>query len=223
METNTITINTNNITIRRNKTGNINVNGPTDANEPSIGSIFIENNYSGNLIVRYKVDFVVANNNFFADTANSGTDHYNVYILNNVINRYMNGYNFIYSNNIQLSGGFTINGNSNSAHNNNISAGSAPNVAGNIGNVDLSTVFIDHPNNNDYDTNPDTRFQLINNFNNPAKGAGENGEDCGMFGGSTPYVASGIPSRPSVYAIYMPAKVESEGGINVSIKAKSNP
>ena len=84
---------------------------------------------------------------------------------------------------------------------------------------DLAVLYVGYPN------NPnslffDARNQLANN--SPAKGAGENGTDCGAFGGDEPYVLSGIPSIPTIYQLTVPANVPQNGTLNVQIKAKTN-
>lgn len=54
----------------------------------------------------------------------------------------------------------------------------------------------------------------------PAHGAGYNGEDCGMFGGSDPYVLSGLPTIPSIYFFAAPSS--GSGTLPVHVKIKSN-
>ncbi len=55
-----------------------------------------------------------------------------------------------------------------------------------------------------------------------AAGAGVNGVDIGMFGGSDPYVLSGIPDIPNIYQLVVPVTGYSNEGINVDIKVKAN-
>ncbi len=55
----------------------------------------------------------------------------------------------------------------------------------------------------------------------PAKAAGLAGIDCGMFGGTSPYVLSGIPSIPTIYYFSSPVSGSSSQGLPVTIKAKS--
>jgi hypothetical protein len=54
----------------------------------------------------------------------------------------------------------------------------------------------------------------------PAIGAGVGGVDCGMFGGDSPYVLSGIPSIPTIY--FFNAPLEGGNQLPVQIKIKSN-
>lgn len=55
----------------------------------------------------------------------------------------------------------------------------------------------------------------------PAIGAGENGADCGIFGGETPYVFSGIPPIPHIFESDIPMSGSSSEGLPVHIKAKT--
>jgi hypothetical protein len=82
-------------------------------------------------------------------------------------------------------------------------------------NVNMDSVFVD------YDLYIDKGYLL--KPNSPAKGAGANGGDCGVFGyqsGGVPYVLSGLPAIPAIYA----TEVESIGpnSVSVTIKAKSH-
>lgn len=69
-------------------------------------------------------------------------------------------------------------------------------------------------------TSPDGSLKLKDD--SPAKEAGLNGEDCGMYGGDDPYVLSGIPSIPTIYEAIVPTVGSQTGGLPVKIKAKTN-
>ena len=56
----------------------------------------------------------------------------------------------------------------------------------------------------------------------PALAAGVNGEDCGMFGASDPYVLSGMPAIPAIWFFAAPSSGSGASGLNVRIKAKSH-
>ena len=56
----------------------------------------------------------------------------------------------------------------------------------------------------------------------PGIGAGFGGTDCGIFGGSEPYVLSGIPPIPTIYSLTAPAVGEKNTGLPIQIKVKSN-
>ena len=88
---------------------------------------------------------------------------------------------------------------------------------GNVANVNMGTVFVGYPTQGSYST--DGRFQII--AEGPADGAGEGGIDCGMFGGSLPYVLSGLPPVPRIYEAVVPTAGSTVSGLPVIIKAKS--
>lgn len=62
----------------------------------------------------------------------------------------------------------------------------------------------------------DGKWQLseISNLNT----AGTNGSQVGAFGGSSPYVLSGLPSVPHIYEIDAPNTASAVSGLNVTIK-----
>jgi len=66
---------------------------------------------------------------------------------------------------------------------------------------------------------PEGKYVLING--SPAIGAGENGVDCGIFGGNTPYVFSGLPPIPHIFESNIPFSGSSSDGLPVHIKAKT--
>jgi hypothetical protein len=76
--------------------------------------------------------------------------------------------------------------------------------------INRSTIFVDATNNS-----TDGQWQLLPN--SPAKSAGSDGSDCGMFGGATPYQLSGLPPVPVVYDIIGP---DLQSG-KVTVKARA--
>ncbi len=86
---------------------------------------------------------------------------------------------------------------------------------GNQQNVNMSNVFLCYTGCGAYA--PDAAFQL--KVGSPAIGAGSNGEDCGMFGGTDPYVLSGMPPIPAIY--YFNYNFNNST-INVDMKVKSH-
>ena len=56
-----------------------------------------------------------------------------------------------------------------------------------------------------------------------AIGAGASGEDCGIYGGITPYKISGVGSGlPTINNVFVPATVNQNGTLNVKVSAKVN-
>ncbi|MCK5906451.1 MAG: hypothetical protein KAG37_02620, partial [Flavobacteriales bacterium] len=55
----------------------------------------------------------------------------------------------------------------------------------------------------------------------PAKNSGEDGVDCGPFGGTNPYVLSGIPKGPHIYDATIGTSANKEDGLDISIKIKT--
>ncbi|HRZ78222.1 MAG TPA: hypothetical protein P5248_12680, partial [Bacteroidales bacterium] len=84
---------------------------------------------------------------------------------------------------------------------------------GNQSNVSMANVF-------EGTTGTSTDGQWKLRTGSPAIGAGENGVDCGMYGGPFPYILSGMPNIPSVYYFLAPAIPSNT--LDVAIKAKSH-
>jgi len=66
----------------------------------------------------------------------------------------------------------------------------------------------------------DSSYMLQNS--SPAKGTGKSGDDMGMFGGSMPYVLSGIPTVPNIYALTIGTVPAGATTISVTVSTKSN-
>lgn len=66
----------------------------------------------------------------------------------------------------------------------------------------------------------DNRFST--KANAPSIGAGLNGENIGAFTAASPYILSGIPFVPNIYALDAPDFGTTGSGITVNIKAKAN-
>lgn len=85
-------------------------------------------------------------------------------------------------------------------------------------------------------TNPDSLFITASNSqaitstdgffilksNTAAAGYANDNTDCGAFGGTTPYVLSGIPAIPNIYFLLVTPSATQSGGLKLSIKAKAN-
>jgi len=139
----------------------------------------------------------------------SENDH--AIIKNNVINGGLSIYNSIFYNNIQMGGGAKL-------VNSDVKFNLEPPMQDYFGTingnktVDMSTVFVS-------EGSTDGRYQLAEN--SPAKNAGDNGIDCGVFDGTDPYILSGIPMIPTIYYINVPAIASELSGLPVHIKVKS--
>ena len=78
-----------------------------------------------------------------------------------------------------------------------------------VGNVALTDVFA-------WGEGLERRFML--SADSPAKGYATDGGDCGAFGGSTPYVLSGIPQfYPHITEVSIPTKT-SDNKLKVTLK-----
>ena len=139
-------------------------------------------------------------------------------IANNIISSYNNTiYNFIIKNNICTSTtNYECFGGSSNTISYNIcsSALGLPSGNGNQTGVSMTTVFVGLTGHS-----TDGQYQLA--ASSPAIGKGLNGEDCGIYGGNSPYHLSGVPKIPSIYKLNAPNY--SEGNIlKVTVSVKSN-
>jgi hypothetical protein len=58
--------------------------------------------------------------------------------------------------------------------------------------------------------------------NSPGKAYSTDLTDCGAFGGSAPYVLSGLPPIPNIYFLQINQNATQGGGLKINIKAKAN-
>jgi hypothetical protein len=211
-------ISTGDITISRNTIGsNIYI-----SRDYSYSNIIISGNYGINLIgttgslSATLITNVLIINNYLANvTLNS---QYSGVIANNIFSHHSNTTSgFTIKNNIctNSDGSPDFNGNSNTISNN-ISASTVglPAGNGNQNGVLMTTVFVGATGNS-----TDGQWQL--KTGSPAIGAGSNSEDCGIYGGSTPYHLSGLPKIPSVYLLSAPA-TSNGNTLAVTISVKTN-
>lgn len=158
---------------------------------------------------------VIISNNFI-NPANSSATAINMGSTNsaeisyNVIKGKLGIYNAVLRNNILREG--TISGQGNTFQNNIGNSTQFGTSDGNKSNITMSSVFAGTG-------STDGQWQL--KLGSPAIGAGINGTDCGMFGGTTPYVLSGLPSIPRIYFFSAPISASGSTGLSVKIKAKS--
>lgn len=165
---------------------------------------------------------MVYNNIFIGPPAQfSNVNQTSAFFINNLfVNAFsVQSANCTYQNNIFNNNNWGAYLSSNIFFNNIISNNNIPSGNGNQLGVDLNTVMQGWSNGNGYSS--DGRYQL--KAGSPAIGAGSingNPVDIGAFGGPAPYVLSGMPAIPSIYAISAPASVNyGTTTINVSISA----
>jgi hypothetical protein len=144
---------------------------------------------------------VVSNNVCWTTSWTSPIDCHNAVIQNNII-----CYEFS-----------TINPNTGNTISYNIFGEDGTDANGNQYNVDMNLVFADYDGSLDLST--DGKWELM--AGSPALGAGNGGVDCGAFGGSAPYILSGVPNLPHIYEADVPASATTDSGLQVTIKVKS--
>jgi hypothetical protein len=132
--------------------------------------------------------------------------------------------NFTIQNNILFNPSFGTTVNSNVYFNNISNNAAIPPGNGNVNSVPnfTTTVYVDWGFGAGFST--DGAFALASS--SPAAGAGAlNGSavDCGAFGGPAPYVLSGMPSIPSIYALTAPTQVlVGTASITVTVSSASH-
>ncbi len=228
-----ITIQTNDITLRRNR---IIVNVPLsgyacngiriaiicsnitieqnwiEANAAGTGfgygiysALYLQNSHIRNNII-------VCDSNDIAIYINTVNEAASLIIMNNAIMGDLVTSYSSHANNIMLWGNYTIG--TGDLNSNNICDGTQyPNVNSNQQNVDMSTVFVD------FASFIDNGFLL--KTGSPAIGAGVGGADCGPFGTGTPYVLSGIPPIPAIFEVDMTQSIGTTE-LPVTVKAMSH-
>jgi hypothetical protein len=165
------------------------------------------------------VNVLISNN--YIDSWISFHGNSSCVIFNNLIGIKCVVYNSIIKNNIHYgssSSGDGFNENTNNVFEYNMTTKSTiiPGV-GNVSDIVPEDIFVDYDGSLDYST--DGKWQLKEG--SAAIGAGENGVDCGMFGGTSPYVLSGMPAVPHIYEAIVPTSGSAASGLPVTIKVKS--
>jgi hypothetical protein len=135
--------------------------------------------------------------------------NYSGILSNNILETNVNLNNFNIINNIHRYGSMVHN--NNSFFNNIGSTTQFPTENDNLQNINMGDIFLGSG-------STDGWYQLKET--SPAVGYGNDGMDCGAFGGLIPYILSGMPDIPSIYEINIPAMGTSTEGINVTVKAK---
>jgi hypothetical protein len=207
-----------NISVRRNMCGSVYVYGGTGYGaETAISGIFVSQNwlaYVSTNVSGGTVSNVFVTNNYIWQSG-VAVNTPGVTVAQNVINATNISTNsgYVY-NNIMLNGG-SVSGTAN-AYNNNLGSGTQFAAGnGNQQNVNMANVFVSTTTGS-----ADGRYAL--KAGSPALAAGINGEDCGMFGGSDPYVLSGMPPIPSIWFFSQPSIVPASGALQVRLKASSH-
>ena len=219
-----VSINTSNITFRRNR---ISTGYVVTASSVS-NIIIVQNHLSYNYCCAATIQIgasntnIIVSNNYIEMTNNGGClsvpTGSTVYVTNNVFNApagqtgaVMNGATGSFDNNIMYSGNYSA---SAIVHRNNIGNTTQFGTAnGNQENITMSTVF-------DLTGSPDAKWQIL--AAGPADNTGVSGEDCGMYGGNSPYVIAGLPPIPTVYFMSAPISGSAAQGLPVTIKVKSH-
>lgn len=129
--------------------------------------------------------------NNFMSTGSISSNNNSLFLTNNVI--YSMTFTMVELRNNIIYSSLVVSGCN--FYNNVCSSTQAPAGNGNLLNVAMTDVFVCWASCTAYSS--DARYQL--KAGSPAIGAGTNGEDCGMFGGTDPYVLSGMPPIPAIY------------------------
>ena len=178
--------------------------------------IFTQNYLSSGISVQSNcLNIIISNNIISAYTPHTGgismASDSSANIQYNVIDGSVDIYNSTFFNNIITDHVFSA---TDCDVRSNISEGAQVGTAnGNQSNVDMSTVFVGTG-------STDGKWQLADG--SPAKGAGIEDTDIGMFGGTVPYVLSGIPNIPRIYFFTAPSVGTEASGLKVHLKAKSS-
>jgi hypothetical protein len=174
-------------------------------------SILISGNYFQGYLTIYQDAPVIKNIRILNNIINgiNLSNSKSVLIINNYLSGCISGTESFFTNNI-INQNFGCGGGSisdvskqNLFSNNIFKTNGVGSVNGNQANVDLSTVFLVEPSaTKPQDVSTDGRWQL--KVGSPAKAAGfgstnEKPVDIGPFGGTDPYVLSGLPPIPSIY------------------------
>lgn len=163
-----------------------------------------------------------ADNGYFSLNANN-----QALVVQNCIFEYLTtGYPAYISN---VANSIFINNITSSAASNNAVA-TNPGSSGNVFGVSFANnaYFLGYPNNTSGSTtlnSPDARYRL--SATSPAKNAGiipgtATATDCGAYGGTNPYKASGIPPIPSFYKLNAPSSTATGSSYTLTFSVKSN-
>ncbi|MCB0832306.1 MAG: hypothetical protein KDC45_02475 [Bacteroidetes bacterium] len=222
--TNSIQINTSNITIRRNRLTTAFISTNSNLSNIIIVQNYLSYNYCCAATIQIgsnNTNIIISNN--YVEVTNGGggltvPTGATVYVTNNIFKVNtgsavgMNAATGSFDNNIIYSGSFSA---SSIVPRNNITSDTtfSSEQNGNKSGRSMATVFT-------LSGSPDAKWQLA--AGSPAIGAGLSGEDCGMYGGNSPYVIAGLPPIPTVYFMSAPISGSAAQGLPVTIKVKSH-
>jgi hypothetical protein len=239
---NNVSVYASDVVIRRNKfssvngttydysTGSVTLNTNYEGDNAPVRNIIISQNYGVRIDVNSASTGLLISNNYLSYYAYAGDNtagtalnlHANAIaiIQNNIIRRgKLVANNSSIINNIMYVG--TFEGTGNLVSNNIGNATQFGTANGNKSNVDMATVFIG----SGTDISPDGQWKLA--ASSPAIAAGygsttQNPVDAGIYSGQTPYILSGIPPIPAIYAFENKPIGSNTDPITVTIKVKSN-
>lgn len=223
----------NNIVLKRNYFHSASVTIPAVSIQSNKSGILITQNYittSWSYSGQYAIGIsagcsnITVTNNYLGGLYINGTVIYMdpaaaALIVNNTIvggaNNSLTLNNCTFNNNIVNFSAGSISG-ANNSQNNNLSVNAMLDTTGgnshhNQINVPMTSVFIGTG-------STDGQYKL--KAGSPAIAAGLSGENCGMFGGSDPYVLSGMPTVPSIY--FFGAPTSGYGTLPVQVKITSH-
>lgn len=214
------------LTITRNLTRNIFINGATGAqisnilitqNHILIASVGISGNQTG------IVSNVTISNNLIEGNVNSNQYTSNIIVNQNTLNSVSQAYNSLFTNNIfnnanqsiGVSGIITVN----TSYNYNVFTGTLS-IASGVGANNTVVANLSNQFNSNAGGSADNNYRVQNG--SPLLAAGSTGGQVGMFGGSTPYVQYGIPAMPAVTKFFNTGLGNATTAITATVSAKSN-
>jgi hypothetical protein len=208
----TITISTNNITIKRcttsgviTVTGNNNMIKQNYCNN-NTGTSTVNVNGTNNTIRNNYISSYYSNVSYPCCTCLAGN-----IVENNILIGIISITSSSFGNNILRNGNASfVNCNPYNSIGNALQFGTDN---GNQSSVVMTNVFVSSG-------TSDGQFKLASS--SPAKGAGLGGIDCGMFGGNDPYILSGIPDIPVITSLVVPGRANPANGLNVILNIRSN-
>lgn len=133
--------------------------------------------------------------------------------------------NFVYQNNISGYVDFGAYASSNVYFNNILMGTGIPAGNGNVQNADVANAVYNDWVGNGAGFSTDSRFKLKTGTNPAVNGGTINSTtvDCGAFGGPAPYVLSGMPNAPSIYALTVPTQIASgTATMNITLSSASH-